>query len=90
LVPKAASLYITFDIDVMDPSQAPAPGRPRPADFFYDVVRACIQELVGNSNLVAFDLVEVALPYDSSELTVQVAARLIVDILSARVFVNDW
>lgn len=84
LVPKAENLYITFDIDVMDPSQAPGTGTPETGGLFYDEVRACIQALVGNSNLVAFDLVEVAPPYDSSEITVQVAARLIVDILSAR------
>jgi len=84
LVPEAENLYITFDIDVMDPSQAPGTGTPETGGLFYDEIRECISELVGKSRLVGFDMVEVAPPYDTSELTVQVASRLIVDILAAR------
>ena len=84
LVPEAENLYITFDIDVMDPSQAPGTGTPETGGLFYDEIRECISELLRKSNLVGFDMVEVAPPYDTSELTVQVASRLIVDILAAR------
>ena len=83
-IPKGENLYITFDIDVMDPSQAPGTGTPETGGLFYEEVRECLAELVASSNLVGFDMVEVAPPYDSSEITVQVAARLIIDILSAR------
>jgi arginase family enzyme len=34
--------------------------------------------------LIAFDIVEVAPPYDTSEVTIGLAARLMVDILAAR------
>jgi agmatinase len=84
LVPEAENLYITFDIDVMDPSQAPGTGTPETGGLFYEETRECITELVRNSRLVGLDMVEVAPPYDSSELTVQVASRLIIDILAAR------
>ncbi|MEE8466233.1 MAG: agmatinase [Dehalococcoidia bacterium] len=84
LIPEAENLYITFDIDVMDPSQAPGTGTPETGGLFYEETRECVVELVRKSNLVGFDMVEVAPPYDSSELTVQVASRLILDILSAR------
>ncbi|MCH7843863.1 MAG: agmatinase [Chloroflexi bacterium] len=84
LVPEAENLYITFDIDVIDPSQAPGTGTPETGGLFYDEIRECISELLRKSNLVGFDMVEVAPPYDTSELTVQVASRLIVDILAAR------
>jgi agmatinase len=92
LIPPAQNLYITFDIDVMDPSQAPATGTPEIGGLFYQEVRDCLNALVRGSNpstgsghgLVAFDMVEVAPPYDSSQLTSQLAARLIVDILAAR------
>ena len=83
-IPQGENLYITFDIDVMDPSQAPGTGTPETGGLFYEEARACSVELVKKSNLVGFDMVEVAPPYDSSQLTVQVAARLIVDILAAR------
>ena len=84
LIPEAENLYITFDIDVMDPSQAPGTGTPETGGLYYEEARDCLQAIIAKSNLVGFDMVEVAPPYDSSELTVQVAARLVLDILAAR------
>ena len=84
LIPKGQNLYITLDIDVMDPSQAPGTGTPEVGGLYYQEMRECLTALVKERNLVAFDLVEVAPPYDSSEVTIQLAARLIIDILSAR------
>ena len=84
LIPHGAHLYITLDIDVMDPSQAPGTGTPEIGGLYYQETRYCLFALVGKCNLVGFDLVEVAPPYDSSEITSQLAARLIVDILAVR------
>ncbi len=84
LIPPSPNLYITFDVDVLDPSQAPGTGTPEVGGLFYEEARDCITALLDRSNLVAFDIVEVAPPYDNSELTVQVAARLMQDILARR------
>ena len=84
LVPKGENLYITFDIDVMDPSQAPGTGTPEVGGLFYEEARDCVVELVKNHNVIAFDVVEVAPPYDSSEITSQLAAKLIIDMLTAK------
>ena len=84
LVPQGENLYLTFDIDVMDPSQAPGTGTPEIGGLFYQEARECLTALVSRNNLIGFDLVEVAPPYDSSEITAQLGARLIVDILAAR------
>ena len=84
LIPRAENLYITFDIDVMDPSQAPGTGTPETGGLYYHEVRDCLTALVSKSNLVGLDMVEVAPPYDSSQITIQVASRLIVDVLAAR------
>jgi len=83
-IPRGENLYITLDIDVMDPVQAPGTGTPEVGGLLYDELRDCVSALVQRHNLVAFDLVEVAPPYDSSQLTVQHAAKLMVDILVAR------
>ena len=83
-IPRGENLFITFDIDVMDPSQAQGTGTPEVGGLFYAEVRECLEALVEKSNLVGLDLVEVAPPYDSSDITSQLAARLIVDVLSAR------
>jgi len=84
LVPEAENLYITFDIDVMDPSQAPGTGTPETGGLFYEETRECISELLRKSRLVGFDMVEVAPTYDTSEMTVQMASSLILAMLSAR------
>ena len=84
LIPTAENLYITFDVDVLDPSLAPGTGTPETGGLFYQETRDCLLALLGKSNLVAFDIVEVAPPYDNSQLTVQVAAKLMQDILAAR------
>ena len=84
LIPRGENLYITFDIDVMDPSQAPGTGTPEVGGLGYQELSECLVELVARNNLVGFDMVEVAPPYDSSEITAQVAARLIIDMLTAR------
>ena len=84
LIPPAENLYITFDVDVLDPSLAPGTGTPETGGLFYQEARECLLALLAKSNLVAFDIVEVAPPYDNSELTVQVAAQLMQDILAAR------
>ena len=83
-IPVGSNLYVTFDVDVLDPTQAPGTGTPEVGGLFYEECRRCLTVLVNRSNLVAFDVVEVAPPYDVSDLTVQVAARLITDILAAR------
>ena len=83
-IPVGSNLYITFDVDALDPTQAPGTGTPEVGGLFYEECRRCLTALVNRSNLVAFDVVEVAPPYDVSDLTVQVASRLITDILSAR------
>ena len=84
MIPKSENLYITLDIDVMDPSQAPGTGTPEIGGLYYSEMRDCLVSLVRTSNLVAFDLVEVAPPYDSSEITTQLAAKLIADVLATR------
>ena len=84
MIPSAENLYVTFDVDVLDPSMAPGTGTPETGGLFYQETRDCLVALLAKSNLVAFDIVEVAPPYDNSELTVQVAARIMQDILAAR------
>ena len=84
LIPESENLYVTLDIDVMDPSQAPGTGTPEVGGLYYQEMRDCLVALVARHNLVGFDLVEVAPPYDSSEITSQLAAKFIVDILAAR------
>ena len=73
-------VYITLDIDVLDPAYAPGTGTPEPGG-------ACSKELLDavrlfkNAHIVGFDIVEVSPNYDSSERTQIVAAKLLRELL---------
>ena len=51
LIPRGENLYITFDIDVMDPSQAPGTGTPEVGGLGYQDLSECLVELVARNNL---------------------------------------
>ncbi|KAJ4362452.1 hypothetical protein N0V83_010545 [Neocucurbitaria cava] len=75
-------VYLSIDIDVLDPSIAPATGTPESGGWTSREVKRFLKGLEG-LNLVGADVVEVSPPYDSvAETTSVVAADLIVDILA--------
>lgn len=55
-------LYISFDIDVMDPAYMPATGTPEPNGLTPRETFPLIRRLCAESNVVGFELVEL-LPY---------------------------
>ncbi|MBI4336805.1 MAG: agmatinase [Chloroflexi bacterium] len=81
-VPQAEYLYITLDIDVLDPTSAPGTGTPVIGGLTYREVRDCLRELPRRGRVVGMDLVEVAPPYDWAETTARTGAQLIIDLLS--------
>ena len=78
---KAKKIYLTVDLDVLDPAFAPAVQNPEPdglcTHMLYDLLSGVVDE-----RIVAFDVVEVAPPYDNGVSSIQ-AARTIFEILSA-------
>ncbi|KAJ5925312.1 hypothetical protein N7454_007951 [Penicillium verhagenii] len=78
-------VYLSIDIDVLDPSIAPATGTPESGGWTTRELKRYISGLEG-LNLVGADVVEVSPPYDSAAETTSVAAAdLIIDILAAMV-----
>ncbi|XP_007175221.2 agmatinase, mitochondrial [Balaenoptera acutorostrata] len=73
-------IYISFDIDGLDPAYAPGTGTPEIAGLTpsqaLEIIRGC-QGL----NVVGCDLVEVSPPYDPSGNTALVAANLLFEML---------
>ncbi len=82
LAPASENLYVTIDIDVMDPAHAPGTGTPEVGGLFYEELRDALIALARRHRVVAFDMVEVAPPYDHADITSMAAARLIIDFLS--------
>jgi agmatinase len=72
-----APIYVTLDVDGLDPSQIPGTGTPEPGGlFFHDVEAALVRLAGGRAQVIGADLVEVAPPLDPSGITDVVAARL--------------
>ena len=68
-------VYISFDIDVLDPAFAPGTGTPVPGGLASWQALEIMRGL-GGLNLVGMDLVEVSPPYDTSEITAIAAATI--------------
>ena len=76
-------IYLSVDIDVLDPGFAPGTGTPEPGGMQpADLLRA-IRNIGLRTELVAMDVVEVSPPYDHAEITSQNANRCILDAISA-------
>ena len=69
-------VYLTFDIDCIDPSQAPGTGTPEIGGLFTWQVLAILRRLEG-INFIGMDLVEVSPPYDHAQITSQAGACVI-------------
>ena len=73
-------VYLTFDIDSLDPSVAPGTGTPEIGGLTAGQAMQFIRALRG-LNLVGCDLVEVSPPYDPQGTTALVAANLIYEMI---------
>ncbi len=75
-------VYVSLDIDVLDPGFAPGTGTPEPGGLApADLLRA-IRKLALETPVVAMDVVEVAPAYDWAELTINNAHRAILEALA--------
>ena len=75
-------VYLSFDIDVLDPASAPGTGTPEVAGLQPREALAFLRALAGIS-FTGFDVVEVAPPYDSpGQLTALNAAAVAYDLLA--------
>jgi len=75
--------YLTFDIDCLDPSFAPGTGTPVVGGLSTFQARSILRGL-GDINLIAMDVVEVAPAYDQADITSLAAATLALDYLCLR------
>ncbi|ATA26284.1 agmatinase [Brenneria goodwinii] len=73
-------VYLSYDIDSLDPAWAPGTGTPEVGGLTsvqgLEIVRGC-----RGLNLVGCDLVEVSPPYDISGMTAQMGANLLYEML---------
>jgi agmatinase len=73
-------VYITFDVDGVDPAFAPGTGTPEIGGFTSQQMMALLHRLRG-LNIVGADIVEVSPAYDNAGITALLAARVGYEIL---------
>lgn len=76
-----APLYLSVDIDVLDPAFAPGTGTPEIGGFTSRELLAMLRGISGE-RLVAADVVEVSPAYDHAEVTALAAATVAYEIMS--------
>lgn len=76
-------IYLSVDIDVVDPGPAPGTGTPEPGGILPREILRAVRRIVGQVDLVGMDVVEVSPPYDRSEVTAMLAHRIVMEAISA-------
>ena len=77
------AIYLSLDIDVVDPGLAPGTGTPEPGGFLSRELLRAIRQVVGRVELAGMDIVEVSPPYDHAETTAMIANRAALEAISA-------
>jgi agmatinase len=81
LLDSASNIYLSIDIDCLDPSVAPGVGNPEPEGINITTLVNLIQG-IADSRVKAFDVVEVSPPNDPSGITAVGAAKITFEILN--------
>ena len=77
---RGKPVYVTLDIDCVDPAYAPGTGTPQVGGFTSAQIVELVRALRG-LQILGCDLVEVSPPYDTGEITSLLAANLVYELL---------
>lgn len=77
---KNRKIFLTIDVDVLDPAYMPGTGTPEPNGLTYRELSEWLQYLK-DFNIVGADVVELAPDYDKSEVSTAVVTKIIRDVL---------
>ncbi|MGM0405642.1 MAG: agmatinase [Thermoplasmatota archaeon] len=79
-------IYMSIDMDVIDPSYAPGVGNPEPFGLKPKTVKNIIRDL--SPSIVGLDIVETNPNFDNGEITSNLAARFVYEFIASKVFGN--
>ena len=83
LTHECDGVFLSVDIDVVDPGMAPGTGTPEPGGMTSRELLEAVRRICIELPIVGIDIVEVAPAYDSSDITALLANRVILEALSA-------
>ena len=76
-------VFLSVDIDVVDPGMAPGTGTPEPGGMTSRELLEAVRRICFELPIVGIDVVEVAPPFDSADITAILANRVVLEGLSA-------
>jgi len=79
-------VHISFDMDAVDPLEAPGVGTPWPGGLTYREAQLAMEMIAEANRLVSMDVVEVNPILDRENATALLAVELVLSALGKRVF----
>jgi agmatinase len=83
LTKDSDGVFLSIDIDVVDPGMAPGTGTPEPGGMTSRELLEAVRRICFELPIVGIDVVEVAPPFDSADITAILANRVVLEALSA-------
>jgi agmatinase len=80
----AEAVFLSFDIDSIDPGFAPGTGSPEPGGLLPREALKALR-MIAREGICGMEVVEIAPPYDVSDVTAQLGCRAIMDVLGTLV-----
>ena len=76
-------VYLTVDLDVLDPSVFPGTGTPEPGGVSFDALRRAVTDACRRLKIVAADVNELSPHYDASGISTAAACKIVREMLIA-------
>ena len=83
LTNECDGVFLSVDIDVVDPGMAPGTGTPEPGGMTSRELLESVRRICLELPIVGIDIVEVAPAFDSADITAILANRVVLEALSA-------
>jgi arginase family enzyme len=81
-VDECDGVFLSIDVDVVDPGMAPGTGTPEPGGLTGRQLLDAVRRLSSELPVWGIDVVEVSPPYDHAEVTAFLANRVVLEALS--------
>lgn len=75
------AVWLSVDVDVLDPSVAPGTGTPEPGGLAAWQLLDAVAQICSQRPIAGLEMVEVSPPYDQSEITAMIAHRVVLESL---------
>ena len=76
-------IYLSVDIDVVEPGVAPGTGTPEPGGLSGREILRAVRQIARAVRVVGMDVVEVSPPYDNAEVTSTLANRIVMEAIAS-------